>query len=119
VARVLVVDDVLFMRTLIGNALSAAGHQVVGETSDGVEAVERFMELRPELTTLDITMPNKDGLAALAEILSIDPSARVIVCSAVSQQSKVLESIRLGARDFVLKPVEPARLLHAVDEALK
>jgi len=117
-ARILVVDDALFMRTVIGDALTAAGHQVIGEASDGVEAIQKFHDLRPELTTLDITMPNKDGLSALAEILAIDPGARVVMCSALHQESKVLQSIRLGARDFVVKPVEPGRLLEAVEKAL-
>ena len=77
---------------------------------------QRFQELKPELTTLDITMPEKDGLAALKEIIELDPSARVIMCSALGQESKVLESIKLGARDFVVKPFKPERVLEAVGE---
>ncbi len=117
-ARVLVVDDAAFMRKVLGDALASGGHEVIAEAGNGAEAVERFQELRPELTTLDITMPEKDGLAALAEIMAIDPAARVVMCSALGQETKVLESIKLGAKDFVVKPFQPARVLEAVEKAL-
>ncbi len=117
-ARVLIVDDAAFMRKVLGDALASGGHEVVGQAANGAEAVERFQELRPELTTLDITMPEKDGLAALAEIMAIDPAARVVMCSALGQETKVLESIKLGAKDFVVKPFQPARGLEAVGKAL-
>ncbi len=117
-ARVLVVDDAAFMRKLLSDALASGGHEVVGEAGNGNEAVERWRELRPELTTLDITMPEKDGLAALAEIMAIDPSAKVIMCSALGQEGKVLEAVKLGAKDFVIKPFQPPRVLEAVDKAL-
>ena len=94
-ARILVVDDAAFMRKMVSDALTKGGHEVVGEAGNGAEAIERFQELKPELTTLDITMPEKDGLAALKEIIEIDPTARVIMCSALGQESKVLESIKL------------------------
>jgi two-component system chemotaxis response regulator CheY len=117
-ARVLVVDDAAFMRKVVSDALASGGHEVVGEAGNGNEAVQRYQELKPELTTLDITMPEKDGLDALAEIISINPSARVLMCSALGQESKVIESIKLGAKDFVVKPFQPARLLEAVGKAL-
>jgi two-component system, chemotaxis family, chemotaxis protein CheY len=117
-ARVLVVDDAAFMRKVVSDALASGGHEVIGEAGNGTEAVQRYQELSPELTTLDITMPEKDGLAALAEIMAIDPSARVLMCSALGQESKVIESIKLGAKDFVVKPFQPARLLEAVGKAL-
>jgi two-component system chemotaxis response regulator CheY len=117
-ARVLVVDDAAFMRKVVSDALASAGHEVVGEANTGAEAVLRYQELRPELTTLDITMPEKDGLTALAEIMAIDPSARVLICSALGQESKVIESIKLGAKDFVVKPFQSERLLEAVGKAL-
>jgi two-component system chemotaxis response regulator CheY len=117
-ARVLVVDDAAFMRKVLGDALASGGHEVVGQAANGTEAVERFQELRPELTTLDITMPEKDGLAALAEIMAIDPAARVVMCSALGQETKVLESIKLGAKDFVVKPFQPPRVLEAISKAL-
>ena len=117
-ARVLVVDDAAFMRKVVSDALTSGGHEVVGEAGNGNEAVQRYQELQPELTTLDITMPEKDGLSALAEIISLDPAARVLMCSALGQESKVIESIKLGAKDFVVKPFQPPRLLEAVSKAL-
>jgi two-component system chemotaxis response regulator CheY len=117
-ARVLVVDDAAFMRKLVTDALTKGGHEVVGEAGNGVEAVTRFQELKPDLVTLDITMPEKDGLAALQDIISLDPGARVIMCSALGQESKVLESIKIGAKDFVVKPFQPDRVIGAVEQAL-
>ena len=117
-ARILVVDDAAFMRKMVSDALIKGGHEVVGEAGNGQEAIARFQELKPELMTLDITMPEKDGLAALKEIVQLDPTARVIMCSALGQESKVLESIKLGAKDFVVKPFQPARVLEAVAKAL-
>ena len=117
-ARVLVVDDAAFMRKMVSDALAKGGHEVIGEAGNGVEAVERFQELRPDLMTLDITMPEKDGLAALADIMAADPSAKVVMCSALGQESKVLEAIKLGAKDFVVKPFQPDRVIEAVGKAL-
>jgi len=117
-ARVLVVDDAAFMRKMVSDALAKGGHEVVGEAGNGVEAVARFQELKPDLMTMDITMPEKDGLTALAEIVAADPSARVVMCSALGQEAKVLEAIKLGAKDFVVKPFQPDRVIEAVDKAL-
>ena len=117
-ARVLVVDDAAFMRKMVSDALVKAGHEVVGEACNGVEAVASYQALKPELTTLDITMPEKDGLTALGEIMTLDPSAKVIMCSALGQESKVMESIKLGARDFVVKPFNADRVKDAVAKAL-
>jgi two-component system, chemotaxis family, chemotaxis protein CheY len=117
-ARVLVVDDAAFMRKMVSDALAKGGHEVVGEAGNGVEAIARFQELKPDLMTLDITMPEKDGLSALAEIVAADPAARVVMCSALGQEAKVLEAIKLGAKDFVVKPFQPDRVIEAVDKAL-
>jgi two-component system, chemotaxis family, chemotaxis protein CheY len=117
-ARILVVDDAAFMRKVLSDALASGGHEVAGEAGDGNEALTRFQELRPDLTTLDITMPQKDGLAALRDLMAIDPQARVVVVSALGQEAKVIEALRLGARDFVVKPFDPERLLGAVEKAL-
>ena len=117
-ARVLVVDDAAFMRKMVTDALTKGGREVIGEAANGIEAVERYRELRPEVTTLDITMPEKDGLSALKEILAFDPTAKVVMCSALGQESKVLESIKIGAKDFIVKPFEAERVLGAVDKAL-
>jgi two-component system, chemotaxis family, chemotaxis protein CheY len=117
-ARVLVVDDAAFMRKMVSDALAKGGHEVVGEAANGLEAVARYQELRPEVTTLDITMPEKDGLAALKEIIALDPAARVVMCSALGQESKVLEAVKSGAKDFVVKPFQPDRVIDAVGKAL-
>jgi two-component system chemotaxis response regulator CheY len=117
-ARVLVVDDAAFMRKMVSDALTQGGHEVVGEAGNGVEAIARFQELKPEVTTLDITMPEKDGISALREIIELDPAARVVMCSALGQESKVLESIKLGAKDFVVKPFQADRVLEAIGKAL-
>lgn len=117
-ARVLVVDDAAFMRKMVGDALTKGGHEVVGEAGNGAEAIVRFQELKPDLTTLDITMPEKDGLTALREILTMEPAAKVVMCSALGQESKVLESIKAGAKDFVVKPFQPSRVLEAVQRVL-
>src|SRR4051812_24101255 len=116
-ARVLVVDDAAFMRKVLGDALTGGGHEVVAEASNGAEAVETFKDVRPDIVTLDITMPEKDGITALKEILAVDPAARVVMCSALGQESKVLESIKAGAKDFVVKPFQPERVLDALAKA--
>jgi two-component system chemotaxis response regulator CheY len=118
VARVLVVDDAMFMRKVVSDALRTGGHEVVGEAGNGVEAIDRYRELRPDVITLDITMPEKDGLAALREIIALDPSARIIMCSALGQESKVFEAVKAGAKDFVVKPFDADRVLNAVDKAM-
>ena len=117
-ARVLVVDDAAFMRKMVSDALAKGGHEVIGEAANGVEAVERYKELAPEVTTLDITMPEKDGISALQDILALDPSAKVVMCSALGQESKVLEAIKSGAKDFVVKPFQPERVLDAITKAV-
>jgi two-component system, chemotaxis family, chemotaxis protein CheY len=117
-ARILVVDDAAFMRKMVSDALAKGGHEVVGEAGNGVEAISQFQALKPDLVTLDITMPEKDGLAALAEIMAADPSAKVVMCSALGQESKVLEAIKLGAKDFVVKPFQADRVIEAVGKAL-
>jgi two-component system chemotaxis response regulator CheY len=115
---VLIADDAAFMRMMLKNVLTEAGYDVVGEAENGVVAVARYRELDPDLTTMDITMPEMDGLAALKEIRAGDPSARVVMCSAMGQQSMVIESIQAGARDFIVKPFQPDRVLEAVQKAL-
>jgi two-component system, chemotaxis family, chemotaxis protein CheY len=117
-ARVLIVDDAAFMRKMLTDVLVNGGHEVVGEAANGVEAVEQYKALKPELTTLDITMPEKDGMGALRDILTLDPGAKVIMCSALGQESKVLESIKAGAKDFVVKPFQAPRVLDAVAKAI-
>jgi len=117
-ARVLVVDDAAFMRKVLTDALLAGGHEVVGEAGDGNAALAAYRELAPDVVTLDITMPEKDGLTTLRELVELDPAACVVICSALGQETKVLDAIKAGARDFVVKPFERARLLGAVEKAV-
>ena len=118
-ARVLIVDDAAFMRKMLGDVLAkGGGHEVIGEGANGAEAIAQYQSLRPDIMTLDITMPEKDGLAALREILTLEPTARVVMCSALGQESKVLEAIKSGAKDFVVKPFQPDRVLDAIGKAL-
>lgn len=117
--KILVVDDAAFMRMMIKDILVKNGYDVVGEASNGAEAVVRFRELVPDLVTMDITMPEMDGITALKEIKKTHPQARVIMCSAMGQQAMVLEAIQAGARDFVVKPFQADRVLDAVKKALK
>ena len=116
--RILIADDLSFIRMLQREVLSEGGYQVVGEAANGREAVEKYRELAPDAVILDITMPGMNGLAALQEILAMDPGARVLICSAVGQQSVMLEAIQAGARDFIVKPFKPERLAAAIGRAL-
>lgn len=116
-ARILVVDDAAFMRLRLATLLQEAGHTVI-EAGNGAEAVEQYRRERPDLVLMDITMPVMDGLAAIEAIRAEDPEARIIVCSSLGQQSIVLKAIQSGARDFVVKPFQPERVLGAVARAL-
>ncbi len=118
-ARVLVVDDAAFMRAMLREALTNSGFQVVAEASNGEEAVARYEESKPDVVTMDITMPQMDGVQAVREILRRDPSARVVMVSAMGQQALVVEAIQAGARDFVVKPFDQARLVEAIRRALR
>jgi two-component system chemotaxis response regulator CheY len=115
---VLVCDDAVFMRTMIGDILTQAGLDVVGEASSGQEAVEKYKELKPDLVTMDIIMPQMGGIDAVRAITEYDPQARVLMCSAMGQQSLVAEAIQAGAKDFVVKPFQPSRVLEAVQRVL-
>jgi two-component system chemotaxis response regulator CheY len=112
--RILIVDDAAFMRMMLKDILTKNGYVVVGEAENGIVAVEKYKELRPDLVTMDITMPEKDGITALKEIRSIDADAKVIMCSAMGQQAMVIDSIQAGAKDFIVKPFQPDRVLEAV-----
>ncbi len=116
---VLVCDDAIFMRTMIGDILSQAGYEVVGEAETGTQAVERFKDLNPDLVTMDIVMPGMGGIDAVREILKIAPSAKILMCSAMGQQALVIEAIQAGAKDFVVKPFQPSRVLEAVQRVLE
>lgn len=116
--RVLIVDDAAFMRMMIKDILGKNGYEIVGEAENGLKAVEKWQELRPDLTTMDITMPEMDGITAVKEIKKIDASAKIIMCSAMGQQAMVIEAIQSGARDFIVKPFQPDRVLEAVRKAV-
>jgi two-component system, chemotaxis family, chemotaxis protein CheY len=116
--RVLVVDDAAFMRMMVKDILSKNGYEIVGEAENGLKAIEKWQELKPDLTTMDITMPEMDGISAVKEIKKIDANAKVIMCSAMGQQAMVIEAIQAGARDFIVKPFQPDRVLEAVRKAV-
>jgi two-component system chemotaxis response regulator CheY len=115
---VLVCDDAIFMRTMISDILSQAGYEIVGEAETGVQAIERYKQLKPDLVTMDIVMPDLGGIEAVREIVKFDPAARILMCSAMGQQALVVEAIQAGARDFVVKPFQPSRVLEAVQRVL-
>lgn len=115
---VLVCDDAIFMRTMIGDILSQAGFEVVGEAESGAQAVEKYRQLRPDLVTMDIVMPDMGGIDAVRAICKDDPEARILMCSAMGQQALVVEAIQAGAKDFVVKPFQPSRVLEAVQRVL-
>jgi len=117
--RVLVVDDAAFMRMMIKDILKKGGFEVVGEAEDGVKAVEKYKELKPDLVTMDITMPEMDGITAVKEIKKIDENALIIMCSAMGQQAMVIDAIQAGAKDFVVKPFQPDRVLEAVRKVIQ
>lgn len=118
-ATVLLVDDLAFIKMVQKEVLEANGHQIVGDAKDGLEAIEQYKRLHPDIIIMDITMPKMDGLNALKAIKNIDPSARVIVCSALGQQQLIIEAIKIGAKDFIVKPFKPPRLASAIEKALK
>lgn len=116
--RVLVCDDAIFMRTMITDILSGAGYEVVGEAETGLQAIERYRELNPDLVTMDIVMPDMGGIEAVREIVKQDPHAKILMVSAMGQQALVVEAIQAGAKDFVVKPFQPSRVLEAVQRVL-
>ncbi len=114
--RVLVTDDTAFMRMTLRNVLEKNGYEVIGEAADGEEAVALYAELRPDVVTMDITMPKMDGITAIKKILEMDPNAKVIVCSAMGQKPMVIEALNAGAKDFLVKPFQPERIIEALSK---
>lgn len=112
--RVMIVDDALFMRNMLRNILEQEGYEIVAEAADGGEAVLTYRDIRPDIVTLDIIMPVKNGIEALREIMAIDPKARVVICSAVGQESLVQKAQSVGAKDFILKPFNPERVKEVI-----
>ncbi len=117
--KVLIVDDAVFMRMKLRDILEKNGYEVVGEAQNGLEAVEKYKQEKPDLVTMDITMPEMDGVAALKEIKAQDPDAKVVMCSAMGQQSMVMEAIQSGALDFIVKPFDTDRVLQSLERVMK
>ena len=116
--KILLVDDAAFMRKMIKDVLSKNGYTELFEAVDGADAVEKFDEVSPDLVIMDITMPNMDGLQALKAIRAKDGSANVVMCSAMGQETMVMEAVRSGAKDFIVKPFKPDRVLKTVGNIL-
>jgi two-component system, chemotaxis family, chemotaxis protein CheY len=114
--RVLIVDDAIFMRMKLKDILEKNGFEVVGEAQNGIEAVEKYKSEKPDLVTMDITMPEMDGVTALKEIKKADKDAKVIMCSAMGQQSMVMDAIKSGALDFIVKPFDTDRVIKALQK---
>lgn len=117
-AKILIVDDAAFMRMLLKDVLLKYGHEVIGEAGNGIEGYKKYMELKPDLVTLDITMPEVSGIDCLKKIKEADANANVIMCSAMGQQAMVLEAIQAGAKDFIVKPFQADRVAEAIHKVL-
>ncbi len=116
--RILITDDALFMRVTLKNILTQQGYEIVGEAENGHQAVQMYADLKPDLVTMDITMPELDGLQALRQIRELDPNAKVVMCTAMGQKNLVVEAIQAGAKDFIVKPFQSERVVEAVGKLL-
>lgn len=117
-AKIMVVDDAAFMRMMVKDTLSKGGYTDICEAADGAEALQKYKDEKPALVLMDITMPNMDGLEALKAIKAEDPGAQVVMCSAMGQESMVIEAIKSGAKDFIVKPFKPNRVLDTVSKII-
>jgi len=115
---ILIVDDAAFMRINLKNILEKAGYEVVGQAENGKESIKKYKDLEPNLVTMDITMPEMDGIEAVKKIREINSEANIIMCSAMGQQSMVVEAIEAGAKDFIVKPFDDDRVIEAVEKAM-
>lgn len=118
-ANILICDDAMFMRTMLKDIVTKNGFTVVGEAANGKEAYELYKSLKPDIVTMDITMPEVDGIEGLKEIIKFDPRAKVVMCSAMGQQALVVESIQSGAKDFVVKPFQAEHVVEALEKVIK
>jgi two-component system, chemotaxis family, chemotaxis protein CheY len=116
--KVLIVDDAVVMRMMIKGILSKNGFEVVGEAQNGVDAVEKYKQLMPDLVTMDVVMPEMDGISAVKEIIAHDPNARIIMCTSMGQQALVVEAIQAGAKSFITKPFQPPKILETINKVL-
>ncbi len=117
--RVLIADDAAFMREMLRDILTEGGFEIAAEAIDGNEAIELFQEHTPDLVMLDIVMPRKSGLEALKEIMALSPSACIVMCSALGQETLVMDALEAGARDFIVKPFKPDKVLEVVGKAME
>ena len=117
--RVLVADDAAFMRQMIREIIEPEGFEVVGEASDGVEVVQSYRDLEPDLVMMDIVMPRCSGIDAVKEIVAESPAARIVMCSALGQESLVMEALQAGARDFIVKPFKPDSVIETIKKVLE
>ena len=115
---ILICDDAAFMRMMIKDILEKNGFEVIGEANNGLKAIELYKKERPDVVTMDITMPDMDGIEAVKEIKSLDASAKIIMCSAMGQQGMVMDAIKAGAKDFIVKPFQPDRVLEAINKVV-
>ncbi|TCK90507.1 two-component system chemotaxis response regulator CheY [Natranaerovirga hydrolytica] len=116
--QILVVDDAAFMRMVLKKTLESNGYEVIGEAENGKQAIEMYKKLNPDLVTMDITMPELDGLEAMREIIKVDPNAKVVMCSAMGQSAMVLDAIKAGARDFIVKPFQEDLIMDKISKVL-
>lgn len=116
--KVLIADDAAFMRMMIKDILLSNGYEIAGEANNGLKAVELYKREKPDIVMMDITMPEMDGITAVKEIRKQDPSAKIVMCSALGQQSMVMEAIQSGAKDFIVKPFQPDRVIEALKKVL-
>lgn len=114
-SRILIIDDSAFMRKIISNILESHGHEVIGEADNGKEGYDLYFKLKPDIVTMDITMPDYDGITCLKNIMHDDANAKIIMCSSLGQSKIVTEAIRAGAKDFIVKPFEASRILETVN----
>lgn len=112
--NVMIVDDAAFMRATLKDVISKGGFDVVGEAVNGKDAIDKYQKLNPDIVTMDITMPEMDGLEALKAIVGMNAKAKVIMVSAIGQQANVLEAVKTGAKDFIVKPFQPDRVIEAL-----
>ncbi|CAJ1001320.1 MULTISPECIES: response regulator [Bacillales] len=116
-ARLLIVDDAAFMRRMLADMVGDV-HEVCGEAANGIEAIAKYKELKPDIVTMDISMPEMQGIEAMREILAYDREARVLICSAIGHRQKVLEAMKSGARDFLVKPFQKEQVMDAISRLL-
>jgi len=118
-ARVLIADDASFMRQMIREIIEPEGYEVVGEATNGIEAVESFEQLHPDIVTMDIVMPKRSGIDAVKGILAKHPDAKIVMCSALGQETLVMEALQAGARDFIVKPFKPDSVISTLSKILE